>query len=949
MYRLLISPIAMGFLPIVILHLVIFGYLSSRKDKSLPARLFNGWLTCLMLLMVSRFVCHIVYAPLGGYVNWIGGIVFAWGGLMLAFQFAYRFPRMVYAREARRVLIVCSVIAVSLMVLVGMELIHGPRWSVYDFERFSYTIGLGDRWFASFYIFDVLYLLGQVWLLGVWARKAVYFSASGARGQAARDRWWWLRQLVLALWRPQGRHTRAARSFFLLALARLLSVLAFILEPVGVLPPGSFAIVYLPTVLLLVLIYINHSAEPSTLMIKLVGISLVTSLVVLGLVNAIVLDGYRDVYEQARQAELAHIETLVSADLEPAQVPAEALYVAARAADGGLFAPAYRMLFSRGRDLIAQTLEQQDAWLKSGLEQGSFVYRVAVLIENPWLSPRQVYFRPSSELDRLAIPEGAPAYRGAHAKPGQQYIRYTFVSKDEVSQGEHTLYETGYSYLSYRRMLHRKARPLVYLTVAATMLILLVFPYFFQVSLVQPLRDLLDGVARVKAGDLYVDVPVGLEDEIGFLSSAFNDMVRSLQTLHDDLRREVAERQRVETEVRASNVRLGQRVVDQTRELSVLYQVSAVASQALSLDRLLNESLTRVVMALRAEGGLIYLLDEGETASETPLLRLAAQRGIPLDVAAQIDSRPADQGLAAWVVEHRRQLLIFNTASDPRTRESMGRVAPLTLLMVPLLASGQVLGVLGLARKSEQSFNQKDITLLVSVADQIGVAVESDRLRRLARQSTLLEERQRLARDLHDSVTQFLYGLVTLSEAGQAQLEVGAWDAIEHTLVHIGKAARQALKEMRLFIHQLRPPVLEEEGLAVALHQRLAAVEGRSDVQARLLADETISLPLPLEAALYQIAQEALNNALKHADATSVTVHLGREHLGREHLGREGERVVMEIRDDGRGFELQAAGDGGGMGLVNMRERARKAGCELLVSSLPGVGTRIKVTVESKE
>jgi signal transduction histidine kinase len=317
---------------------------------------------------------------------------------------------------------------------------------------------------------------------------------------------------------------------------------------------------------------------------------------------------------------------------------------------------------------------------------------------------------------------------------------------------------------------------------------------------------------------------------------------------------------------------------------------------------------------------------------------LAAHWGISPDVLVQVDPWPAGQDLVAWVVERRQPLLIHDTTTDPRTRQSLGQASPLTLLMTPLQAGGRVLGVLGLARRPEQGFNQREITLLASIADQMGAAVERDRLRRLAQQATVLEERQRLSRDLHDSVTQYLYGLVTLTEAGQAQLEVEAWSAVDNTLSHIGKAARQALKEMRLFIHQLRPPVLEQQGLVAALHQRLAAVEGRSDVQARLLADETIQLPLPVASALYQIAQEALNNALKHADATSITVH----------LGREGERVILEIRDDGRGFDPQAAG-GGGMGLVNMRERAARVGCELRVTSLPGVGTRIKVSVESKE
>jgi signal transduction histidine kinase len=935
MDQLFISPLAMEFLPGITLHLLIFGYLATRQDKSLQTRLFNAWLSCLMLLMVSQFACRVVYAPWSGYANWMGGIAFGWTGLALAFQFAYRFPRTLHTREARGVLIVCTVIAMGLLILMRVELLREPRPPVYNFAQFCYVIGLGDEWFISPYVFATLYLLGQFWLLGLWARKTVTFSALNARQgrtpPSTQGRRRQLQRAGKALWQPQGREARAARAFFLLAAIRLLSVLAFILEPVGVLPPGSFALVYLPTLLLIVLAYVNHSPEPLLLMVKLVGISLGALLVVLGLVNVIALDTSHDVYEGARRAELAQIKALVEADGIAAQVPVEVLYVAARPLAGGLFSSTYNVLFSRVRDLRGRDLAQQDARLKAELA-GSFINRVAVWIENPWLGPRQVYLGPESEFDRLTVPEGAPAYRGADARPERQYVRYAFVS-----QNGNTLYEVGYSYLGYRRMLHHRAVPLVYLTLAVTLMLLLVFPRFFQLSLVRPLRDLLEGVRRVNAGDLYVDVPVRAEDEIGFLTGAFNEVVRSLQTLHADLQREVSERQRVEAQARASNVRLEQRVVDRTRELSALYQVLAVTSQDLDLDRLLDESLGRVVMALQSDGGLIYLLGEGD-ASGAPPLRLAAHWGISPGILAQVDPWPAGQDPVAWVVERRQPLLISDTTTNPRTRQSLGQASPLTLLLTPLHVGGRVLGVLGLARRPEQGFNQREITLLASIADQMGAAVERDRLRRLAQQATVLEERQRLSRDLHDSVTQYLYGLVTLTEAGQAQLEVEAWSAVGNTLSHIGKAARQALKEMRLFIHQLRPPVLEQQGLVAALHQRLAAVEGRSDVQARLLADETIQLPLPLASALYQIAQEALNNALKHAHAASITVH----------LGREGERVVLEIRDDGRGFEPQAL-SGGGMGLINMRERAEKAGCELRVTSLPGVGTRIKVSVESKE
>ena len=140
---------------------------------------------------------------------------------------------------------------------------------------------------------------------------------------------------------------------------------------------------------------------------------------------------------------------------------------------------------------------------------------------------------------------------------------------------------------------------------------------------------------------------------------------------------------------------------------------------------------------------------------------------------------------------------------------------------------------------------------------------------------------------------------------------------------------------MRLLIYELRPPVLEQEGLAVALQQRLDAVEGRAGVQARLLIEGEERLDPHLENALYRIAIEALNNALKHAAATSVTVRIRARAGG----------VQLEIADDGKGFDAQVIGEQGGMGLNTMRERAEQLGGVFELVSAPGEGTTIRVEV----
>jgi signal transduction histidine kinase len=209
-----------------------------------------------------------------------------------------------------------------------------------------------------------------------------------------------------------------------------------------------------------------------------------------------------------------------------------------------------------------------------------------------------------------------------------------------------------------------------------------------------------------------------------------------------------------------------------------------------------------------------------------------------------------------------------------------------------------------------------------------------------AEELAVLQERDRLARELHDSVTQSLYSLTLFTQAARELAEAGNLERTQHNLARIAGTAGQTLKEMRLLVYELRPLALTDVRLVEALQHRLDAVEGRSGVQARLLleAEEDVELPATVEEELYRIAQEALNNALKHAHATSVTVRIV--------VPADTQRLEFEVSDDGCGFDLDAVKGKGGLGLTSIRERADRLGAELSVSSTPGQGTQVKVEME---
>jgi signal transduction histidine kinase len=197
----------------------------------------------------------------------------------------------------------------------------------------------------------------------------------------------------------------------------------------------------------------------------------------------------------------------------------------------------------------------------------------------------------------------------------------------------------------------------------------------------------------------------------------------------------------------------------------------------------------------------------------------------------------------------------------------------------------------------------------------------------------VLEERQRLARDLHDSVTQSLYSLSLFSRAAREAAEDGDGGRLNRSLAELERNTLHTLREMRLLLYELRPADLEQEGLIPALELRLNTVERRVGLQLDVRLDEFPGLSPHVEVQLYHIIVEAMNNIVKHAVATHVTLH----------LNRADGHLRLLIADDGQGFDpMQTKG---GMGLRNIRERVARLGGEFSLSSRPGGGTRLEAVI----
>lgn len=365
------------------------------------------------------------------------------------------------------------------------------------------------------------------------------------------------------------------------------------------------------------------------------------------------------------------------------------------------------------------------------------------------------------------------------------------------------------------------------------------------------------------------------------------------------------------------------------QQADTLLQVAAVVSSSLELNEVLPSILDQLCRVIVCTNAAIQLLQEGA-------LHIVAAEGAALGPGV-----PFEPAYPHWHVITREETLNLDQAHATYPAFSH----PLGWLGAPLWVGEEVVGLIALERAQPEGYTEEDVRLITGFADLTGLALENARLYRQAEQLAVIRERQRLARELHDSVTQSLYSLTLLTEAARRLACTGELARVEEALTRLSEIDQQVLKEMRLLVYELRPLALKHVGLVGALQQRLDTVEKRAGVETHLLLEGAMVFPEQMEEELYRIAQEALNNALKHAAATVITVHI---HTN-DAPGKPG--ITMTITDNGRGFDLDAATspeadrDTGGIGLGSMRERAEKLGGALTVHSAPEKGTTVQLVI----
>jgi signal transduction histidine kinase len=374
------------------------------------------------------------------------------------------------------------------------------------------------------------------------------------------------------------------------------------------------------------------------------------------------------------------------------------------------------------------------------------------------------------------------------------------------------------------------------------------------------------------------------------------------------------------------------------RELATLLTASRSVASMLDQEPLMHQLLDGLKSVVDYSAVSVRLLTEGD------LVLLAYRGAEPEAHWARARSPLHDSPAVREVVRRRAPVIIRDFTVDES--ELLGEfrharashLEPLRAQMrawlgVPLIVRDEVLGTIVLSHGTPGFYSSHHAELALAFANHAAIAIQNARLYAQVQQTASLEERQKLARELHDSVSQALYGISLGARTAQTLLDRDPQRAKE-PVDYVLQLAEAGIAEMRALIFELRPESLAQEGLVAALQKHAASLRARYQLEVDADLGDEPDVQLPIKDALYRVAQEALHNTVKHARAARVTLRLA---------AQDG-AVSLEVADDGAGFDPQ--GDfPGHLGLTSMRERVERAGGSLHLESAPGRGTRVRATL----
>jgi signal transduction histidine kinase len=370
--------------------------------------------------------------------------------------------------------------------------------------------------------------------------------------------------------------------------------------------------------------------------------------------------------------------------------------------------------------------------------------------------------------------------------------------------------------------------------------------------------------------------------------------------------------------------------------LSPTLRAVSDAVLAVAAEMSVDEVLQRLVDSARELAGARYAalgLPDGDGG-----FRRFLTSGMSEKLIASLGPLPRQHGVLGAMLETTSPYRTSDIHDHPRFRGwwPAGHPDMRSFLGVPIVAPEGVIGAFYLTEKIDApDFRDEDEELIGVLAAHAAIAITNARLYERARELSIVAERNRLALDLHDAVSQKLFGLVLNAEATATLLERDP-AAARDRVVRLQAQAQEALEELRSLVFELRPPDLERDGLGGALRKHVELLRRIEQHEIDLILDGDLSADPARDAEILRIAQEALQNALKHARATHVAVR----------LGTDDDHLLLEVEDDGVGFDPAApAARSRRLGLTSMEERARRIQSTLEIRSAPGTGTTVRLEV----
>lgn len=364
-------------------------------------------------------------------------------------------------------------------------------------------------------------------------------------------------------------------------------------------------------------------------------------------------------------------------------------------------------------------------------------------------------------------------------------------------------------------------------------------------------------------------------------------------------------------------------------ELALMNQVGLAMGSSLELEDILNKTLALLMVHFGVEAGEIFLKDEdGET------LRLVLHRGEAAEAFWTRNRFKIGEGIIGRAAETRQPVISNYLERDDRVvRQAVVDAGFKHIACIPLTARGEVVGVLTIATRNRKALSNKEVQLLVSIGSGAGTAIENARLHYNVRRLAVLEERERIGMDLHDGIIQSIYGVGLSLENARLLLREEP-EAVEERLTKAMEGINHTIRDIRNYILDLRPRQLRGESLVEGLERLVAEFRQNTKTEITLAGPKSEflnDLPQNNAMALFHICQESLANIAKHANAGKVTID----------LWTTSDRLLLEISDDGRGFDLASVSKTVGHGLANMQTRVANVGGDIDITTAPGEGTTI--------